>query len=125
MNGWLGGGCTSSGVGIGATRRWVVVTAPDAKWFEPRLHRRQLIGLAVALALVPLLISAVAVAVKVGDTYYPGSALPLTELRTRDVGRHPVLLGLPSRDRWNHPGPALFYLLSAPYRLSRRAPNRP
>ncbi len=40
------------------------------------------------------------------------------ELRTRDVGHHPVLTGLWSRGDWNHPGPILFYLLSIPYRLT-------
>ena len=40
------------------------------------------------------------------------------ELRTRDVGHHPVLLGLFSRDLWSHPGPALFYVLAVPYRLA-------
>ena len=34
------------------------------------------------------------------------------------MGHHPVLLGLWSRGDWNHPGPALFYLLALPYRLS-------
>ena len=118
---WLGAARPSSGARIGAISRSVVVTAPDTESFAPHLRRRQLVGLAVALALVPLVISAVALVVKVGDTYYPGSDLALTELRTRDVGRHPVLLGLPSRDRWNHPGPALFYLLAGPYRLSGSA----
>ena len=36
----------------------------------------------------------------------------------RDVGHHPVLIGLYSRDGWSHPGPILFYLLAVPYRLT-------
>src|SRR6202022_497886 len=42
----------------------------------------------------------------------------LNELRTRDVGRHLVLLGPYSRDGWNHLGPAMYYLLALPYRAA-------
>jgi hypothetical protein len=38
-------------------------------------------------------------------------------MQVRDVGRHPVLVGLYSRDTWNHPGPAMFYLLAPVYRV--------
>jgi hypothetical protein len=63
-------------------------------------------------------VSAVALVVKVGGDYAAGSDIGLTELRSFDVGRHPVLLGPYSRDGWNHPGPALFYALALPYRLA-------
>ena len=71
---------------------------------------------AVALALVPLLMSAAHV---LGERNFPNLGdIAGIELRTRDVGQHPVLLGLWSRSDWNHPGPALFYLLALPYRLT-------
>jgi hypothetical protein len=73
---------------------------------------------ALALALLPLVVSAVALVIDVGAGYQPTNDLATTELHTRDVGHHPVLVGLYSRDGWNHPGPALFYLLALPYRLS-------
>lgn len=42
----------------------------------------------------------------------------LIELRTRAVGgSHTPLLGPYSRFGWDHPGPALFFALAAPYRL--------
>ena len=34
------------------------------------------------------------------------------------MGRHPVLIGLYSRDGWSHPGPLLYYTLALPYRLT-------
>jgi hypothetical protein len=68
--------------------------------------------------MVPLVVAAVALVVDVGADYHPWSDQALIELQTRDVGRHPVLIGLYSREGWNHPGPALFYLLALPYRLS-------
>jgi hypothetical protein len=75
-------------------------------------------ALLIGLVLLPLLVSAVVLVVDIGGDYNPTADHALTELRTRDVGRHPVLLGLSSRENWTHPGPALFYLLSVPYRLS-------
>jgi hypothetical protein len=63
-------------------------------------------------------VAAVALVVDVGTNYFPGSDVGLTELQTSDIGRHPVLLGVFSRDGWNHPGPALFYSLVLPYRLA-------
>jgi hypothetical protein len=73
--------------------------------------------LALLLALLPLAVSAVSVVATVGGRYMPTADNALIELNTRDVGHHPVLVGLVSRDGWSHPGPALFYLLAAPYRL--------
>lgn len=73
------------------------------------------VPLGVALVLVPLVVSAVLVL-----THAPASAIrdqALMELRVRDVGTHPVLLGLYSRDGWSHPGPLLFFTLAIPYRL--------
>jgi hypothetical protein len=76
---------------------------------------------ALGLSLLPLLVSAVALVVDVGRSYVPTADYAYTELLTRDVGHHAVLTGLYSRADWNHPGPALFYLLSIPYRLTGSA----
>lgn len=73
--------------------------------------------LALAVLLVPLVVAAFVLLVEVGDDYMPISDRALMELKTRDVGLHPVLTGLYSRDGWSHPGPAVFYLLAVPYRL--------
>ncbi|MDQ6696194.1 MAG: hypothetical protein M3Z46_01885, partial [Actinomycetota bacterium] len=79
-----------------------------------------LFWVAVGLALLPLLVSAVHV---LGEGNFPNLGdIAGIELRTRDVGHHPVLLGLWSRNDWNHPGPALFYLLALPYRLTGSKP---
>ena len=78
----------------------------------------RLAAIALAFTLLPLVVSAVALVVKVGGDYAAGSDIGLTELRTFDVGRHPMLLGPYSREGWNHPGPALFYALALPYRLT-------
>jgi hypothetical protein len=75
-------------------------------------------AIALGVSLLPLVVSAVALVVKVEGDYAAGSDIGLTELHTFDVGRHPVLLGPYSRDGWNHPGPALFYALALPYRLT-------
>src|SRR3954469_17079711 len=45
----------------------------------------------------------------------------LTEMHVRDVGHHPVLTGLYSRDDWSHSGPMLFYLLAPVYWLTRES----
>lgn len=71
---------------------------------------------ALALALVPLVVSAVNLSVRHRD-YAVSGDLAMTELVTRDVGRHAVALGPYSRDGWHHPGPALYHLLAPPYRL--------
>ena len=80
--------------------------------------RGRVAAVAIGVSVLPLVVSAIALVVKVGGDYAAGSDIALTELRTLDVGRHPVLLGPYSRDGWNHPGPALFYALALPYRLA-------
>src|ERR687893_706698 len=75
-----------------------------------------LLRLGVALAVVPLVVSAAALLVGQGN-YVAIGDLAGTELITRDVGRHLVKLGPYSRDGWHHPGPALYYVLAVPYRL--------
>ena len=81
---------------------------------------RLIFWLAVGLVLLPLVVSAVHV-LGARHIYNAGDDAGI-ELRTRDVGHHPVLLGLWSRSDWNHPGPALFYLLALPYRLAGSKP---
>jgi hypothetical protein len=72
----------------------------------------------LALVLLPLAVSALALVLDAGTSYIAGSDQGLIELQTSDVGRHPVLVGPYARDGWNHPGPALFYALAVPYRLA-------
>jgi hypothetical protein len=83
-------------------------------WLRRRVDGGHLL---VAVALLPFVAAAVALLVDVGGSYLAAEDIALTELRTADVGHHPVLIGPYSRDGWNHPGPALFYLLAVPYRL--------
>ena len=78
----------------------------------------RLFGVALGLTLLPLLVSGIALVVDVGNSYLPTADYAYTELLTRDVGHHQVLTGLFSRQEWNHPGPALYYLLALPYRLT-------
>jgi hypothetical protein len=82
------------------------------------LNRGWVARAAIGVVLLPFVISAIALVVDVGTNYFPGSDTALTELQTSDIGRHPVLVGLYSRDGWYHPGPALFYALVLPYRLA-------
>lgn len=71
----------------------------------------------MALALSPLVVSAVAVIVAVGGEYKPAGDIAVVEMTTRAVGEHWPLVGNHSRDGWHHPGPALLYVLALPYRL--------
>jgi hypothetical protein len=81
-------------------------------------HDRPTRRVAVALALAPFAVSAVAVLVTVGGHWLPVADHALTEMQVRDVGRHEVLVGLYSRESWNHPGPILFYVLAPFYWLT-------
>lgn len=71
--------------------------------------------LLVGAATLPFVAAAVALVVGVGDGYLPVSDQALAEMLVRDVGHHPVLIGLYSRDDWSHPGPLLYYLLAPFY----------
>jgi hypothetical protein len=84
-------------------------TARDSRWIAP---------LAIALALVPLVVSAISMAVRVGTAYRPQADQAWIELQIRDIGHFPVLLGPYSRFGWFHPGPLLYYVLWLPYRLT-------
>jgi hypothetical protein len=72
---------------------------------------------AMALALAPLVVSAIALAFAVGGDYRPPGDIAIVEMTTRAVGDHWPLVGNHSRDGWHHPGPAMLYVLALPYRL--------
>ena len=82
------------------------------------LWKRWAMPAAVALALVPLVASAIALIVRVGDDYLPSADQAWIELQVRDIGQRSVLLGPYSRFGWFHPGPILYYLLWLPYRIT-------
>ena len=71
----------------------------------------------LVVVLSPFLVAAILLLTKIGGRYHPGGDFATIELQVRDVGRHPVLIGLFSRADWHHPGPTFFYLLAVPYRL--------
>jgi hypothetical protein len=79
---------------------------------------RRPLWIALGLVLLPLVVSAGVLLIRVGSSFHSLSDNGQNELHTRDVGRHLVLLGPYSRDGWNHLGPAMYYLLALPYRLT-------
>jgi hypothetical protein len=81
----------------------------DSRWVAP---------LAIVAALVPLVASAISMAVRVGTEYRPQADQAWIEMQIRDIGHFPVLLGPYSRFGWFHPGPLLYYVLWLPYRLT-------
>jgi hypothetical protein len=87
---------------------------PDA--LEP-LWVRRLSWVGLAIVLLPLVVGGVTAVQELDGSYYAAGDLAAIELKTHDVLRHPVLTGLFSRDGWDHPGPAMFYVLAGPYRL--------
>jgi hypothetical protein len=107
---------TATDVTAGATP--ASLQAPAAR-FRRSLHEsRWAAPAAIVLALVPLLTSAVSMAVRVGTSYHPQADQAWIELQIRDIGHLPVLLGPYSRFGWFHPGPLLYYVLWLPYRLT-------
>ncbi|HEY5014363.1 MAG TPA: hypothetical protein VIK61_16895, partial [Acidimicrobiia bacterium] len=75
---------------------------------------RRMVGASVA-ALAPAVVLAVR---SFGSSWAATGDYSLIELRARAVGTaHTPLVGPYSRFGWNHPGPALFFALAAPYRL--------
>ncbi len=83
--------------------------------------RSWVVPAAFFVALVPFAVAAVAVLVHGAGALIRDDAL--IELSVRDVGRHPVLIGLYSRDGWSHPGPLLYYTLAPFYRLTGSNPQ--
>ncbi len=71
----------------------------------------------VAVALAPLVIAAGRLLVSFRSRYDPVFDHAVIEFTVRAVGRHAVVVGMPSRFGWFHPGPLLFYVLAVPYRL--------
>jgi hypothetical protein len=72
----------------------------------------------IALAVLPFVVSAIALVARVGSDYRPSADEAWIELQIRDIGHHAVLLGPYSRFGWFHPGPLLYYLLWLPYRIT-------
>jgi hypothetical protein len=72
----------------------------------------------IACALLPFAVSAIRLAAGAGRDYHPFADQATIESLVRDVGSHWLLLGPFSRFGWFHPGPALYYLLALPYRLT-------
>lgn len=83
--------------------------------------RRRAFGMLLALAMVtPPLVAIVAMA---GRTWHPADDLAIIDLRVRDAfTTHPSLTGLFSRPGWNHPGPALFWLIAPVSTIFGQAP---
>jgi hypothetical protein len=74
--------------------------------------------MALVLAALPFVVSAISLLFVVGSRYHPASDHALIEMQIRDVGRYELLKGLYSRDEWSHPGPFFAYLAAPFYRLS-------
>ncbi len=87
---------------------------PAPRSAHPR-EQRWIYLLALVLALAPFVVSAATLVRRSPETLIGDRARE--ELRVRDVGVHPVNVGLYSRDGWSHPGPLLFETLALPYRL--------
>src|SRR3954453_17931546 len=82
---------------------------------------RRAYTVALTLVLLPVAVAMVTSLLDGGHTAFADRAL--MELRIRDVGFHPVTIGLYSRDGWAHPGPFVYYLLAGPSRLLRSRLN--
>jgi hypothetical protein len=91
----------------------VTVRGPSGPW---PIRRRD--WALVAVTVLPVLALAVVALVSVGHGYHGADDNAMTELRISDIGAHWPQLGPFSRDGWSHPGPALFYALVLPYRLT-------
>jgi hypothetical protein len=89
----------------GGRRPWPALPAP-----------RTLVLIATVIGLIPFL--AILARVVAADQFAIHGDAALIELRVRDVGGADTpLLGSYQRFGWFQPGPLLFYLLAAPYRL--------
>jgi hypothetical protein len=76
---------------------------------------RRVLLVVLACVLLPLVVTLVSL---VGAHWHPSSDTALEVLRIRDVGgRHTPLTGVQSRFGWDHPGPAMFWLLAPFYRV--------
>ena len=76
-------------------------------------HRRTGASLAVAAAGVALLPVLVVVCTRAGRDYLPTQDFAVLDLRVRDVWSTDIpLVGAYSRFGWNHPGPAMYWLIA-------------
>lgn len=74
----------------------------------------------VGLLLTPLVAAAISI---LGHPWVPTGDIAIIDLRSRDVlSLNPPLTGLFSRRGWNHPGPAMFWLLAPAAVVARSAP---
>ena len=92
---------------------------------KPRRDRRGQLVLSVVvfIAALPLLVVGSRLLTQPVDRYPANSDTATNELRTVDVGVHPVLLGPYSRYGWSHPGPALYVALAVPFRALGKTPR--
>lgn len=70
------------------------------------------------VVVVPLVVGAVRLAVDLTEDFWSFGDLAVIELSVRNALRGQQLLGPYSRFGWDHPGPALFYLLAPVYWLA-------
>lgn len=79
--------------------------------------------LRLAVAVLMVMPAIVAIIVIAGHPWHPVDDLAIIDLRVRDVWSvHAPLTGLFSRPGWNHPGPAMFWLIGILSRVSGAAP---
>lgn len=81
-------------------------------------RNRRLVGLTLALAALPFVVSAVALFLHGYGNHLPTGDYAMIEARVDDVIGDPPLIGLYSRADWAHPGPLQFYVLTPFYWLS-------
>ena len=102
------------------TRRARASSSASSTTPDVRRHawKRWAVPGAIALAVLPLVVSAIALVVRVGGDYRPSPTRPGSSCRSATSATSPVLLGPYSRFGWFHPGPILYYLLWLPYRIT-------
>jgi hypothetical protein len=96
----------------------VAVERSEAAPERARTHERRWSTAIIGVTLLPFAVSAIRLATDAGSGYHPYADQATIESLVRDVGHHWLLLGPFSRFGWFHPGPALYYLLALPYRLT-------
>jgi hypothetical protein len=79
------------------------------------------VAMLAAVAVAPLVVSAVVIAVRRPDIAWTGDRA-LTELAVRQAAGFHQLLGIGGRFGWRHPGPIWMYLLLPGYEVAGRAP---
>jgi hypothetical protein len=74
-------------------------------------------AVAFTVVILPFVVILVRLLAASGQHLYLSDDLALIDLHTRRAVEWRQQLGVFDRNGWNHPGPALFYLLSVPYRI--------